>query len=214
MVLDDYIKELHHVPDEKLFPETPKDPLITVAPDSKGSLFCKRPGLFQYQLEYDMGTPMIVLEEAIIMEKLSQNPHPNIVRYHGCRIKRGRITAIMLEKHSKTLEQFVLDPEFQELDHSAFLTAFESAVSHLHRLGLAHNDINPGNIMIGESHQPVLIDFGSCQPFGKPLLTLGTPGWFEKEFWKSDKAHDIFSLTKLRQWMNDKERGIQVKPEL
>ncbi|KAI0101382.1 kinase-like domain-containing protein [Nemania sp. FL0031] len=209
MTLDDYIKELRHVPDEKLFPEVPKDPPITVAPDAMESFFCKRPGLMQYRPEYDTAAPMLVSAEAIIMETLSQNPHPNIIRYYGCRIKRGRITGILVEEHPRTLEQFSLDPDFQELDHAAFLAAFESAVDHLHGLGLAHNDINPYNIMVSESHQPVLIDFGSCQPFGKAVLTGATPGWceerYEREFRKSEKAHDAFALARLRQWMKEKE---------
>jgi hypothetical protein len=45
---------------------------------------------------------------------------------------------------------------------------------------------------------PVLIDFGSCQPFGNRLQSLGTAGWYEELFFTSEKKHDIYSLTKMR----------------
>jgi hypothetical protein len=48
---------------------------------------------------------------------------------------------------------------------------------------------------------PILIDFGSYQPFGKRLQSLGTRGWYEELFFTSEKKHDEYSLGKLRQWM-------------
>ena len=55
------------------------------------------------------------------------------------------------------------------------MKALESAVAHLHQLELAHNDINPSNIMVRDG-LPVLIDFGSCAPYGGRLQSLGSPG--------------------------------------
>lgn len=56
-----------------------------------------------------------------------------------------------------------------------------SAVSHLHLAGLAHNDLKPSNILLNKDHMPVLIDFGSCRPFGGRLMQGGTPGWCNSE---------------------------------
>lgn len=77
------------------------------------------------------------------MEQLSRTPHPNIVKYHGCHIARGRITAIVLERLDQTLAQYVSTADFQQLDKARFIAALVSALDHLHSLGLAHNDINP-----------------------------------------------------------------------
>ncbi|CAM1507433.1 Fc.00g070740.m01.CDS01 [Cosmosporella sp. VM-42] len=206
MTLDDYIKALHPIPDTDLFPKVPADTPLTIVTDDQSPSFCKRPGLFQYEPGRNTGTPKLVLDETLIMETLSKNPHPNIIHYKGCRVRRGRITGILLEQHEMTLEDFVLGPEFKDLDHDAFLEAFESAVAHLHILGLAHNDINPGNIMMGKNNLPVLIDFGSCQPFGKRLQTFGTPGWVEEDFSTSEKRHDTFALGRLRQWIEDTKK--------
>lgn len=58
------------------------------------------------------------------------------------------------------------EPNFGGVDKKQLFAQLESAVSHLHSLGMAHNDINPRNIMIKDG-DPILIDFGSCQPYGK-----------------------------------------------
>lgn len=63
---------------------------------------------------------------------------------------------------------------------------------------LAHNDINPENIMVGHDGLPVLIDFGSCQPFGKRLLTLSTEGWVDAISLYSKQEHDAFGLKRVR----------------
>ncbi|KAK4148611.1 Serine/threonine-protein kinase/endoribonuclease IRE2 [Chaetomidium leptoderma] len=118
--------------------------------------------------------PKAVLDETLIMEQISKSPHPHIIKYHGCRVKRGRITAI-----------YISTPGFQDVDKAHFIEDLESAANYLHSLGLAHNDINADNIVVRDG-MPVLKEFGSCQPSGMPLQPLGT-----------------FSLKKLRQWLQD-----------
>lgn len=75
-------------------------------------------------------------------------------------------------------------------------------MDYLHSLGLAHNDINPDNIMVRDG-EPVLIDFGSCQPFGARLQSLGTRGWYDELFFTSEKKHDEFSMRKMREWLEE-----------
>jgi serine/threonine protein kinase len=57
-----------------------------------------------------------------------------------------------------------------------------SATQHIHSLGLAHNDLSPWNVMIDSNNNPIIIGFGSCQPFGNQLIATGTPGWMEEDF--------------------------------
>jgi serine/threonine protein kinase len=148
--------------------------------------------------------PRAILDETLVMEQLSKFPHPDIISYHGCRVKRGRITAILLEKLPETLAQCAATPKFQELDKFKVMESIASAVDHFPGLGLAHNDINPHNIMIKDK-QPILIDFGSTKPFGQRLQSLGTHGWYEELFFTSEKKHDIYSLNKLRGWLDKPE---------
>ncbi|KAJ4317285.1 hypothetical protein N0V84_007421 [Fusarium piperis] len=196
---------LKHVKDDEIYPKVPSDVSLTIAPNGLDdtSAFIKRPGLNCY--EEMRGTdfiPRALLEETLIMEEISRGQHPNIIGYYGCRVRRGRITCIVLERLEQTLSQLSRTAEFEQLDKSSFIEALGSAVTYLHSLGLAHNDINPDNIMVKDG-MPVLIDFGSCQPVGKRLQSLGTPGWYEELFYTSETKHDTYSLNKLREWLQN-----------
>ncbi|KAI5863806.1 serine/threonine-protein kinase [Durotheca rogersii] len=203
ITLAEYSSALEYIRDEEIYPEVSKDVTLTIAPDNldDASAFIKRPGLNCYEtMKGSQYIPKAVLEETLIMEQISKTHHPNIIGYFGCRVRRGRITAIVLERLDQTLTQYVHTPAFEQLDKAKFLEALKSAVDYLHSLGLAHNDINPDNIMV-KNGMPVLIDFGSCQPFGKNLQSLGTDGWYEELFFTSEKKHDEYSLRKLQEWL-------------
>ena len=57
--------------------------------------------------------------------------------------------------------------------------------------------------MVGAEGMPVVIGFGSCQPFGKRLLTLGTEGWIDSVAMFSKREHDVFALKKIREWFRE-----------
>lgn len=209
MTLAEYNDALEPIRDVEIYPEVPTGIELTIAPASldDSSAFIKRPGLNDYEIMKGSNyIPRALLDETLIMEQISKSTHPKIIRYHGCRVRRGRITAILLERLDQTLTQYVSTPNFQQLDKIKFSEALESAVDHLHSLGLAHNDINPDNIMVKDG-MPVLIDFGSSQPFGKRLQSLGTKGWYEELFFTSEKKHDTYSLNKLREWLQSRAEG-------
>ncbi|EXL93385.1 kinase-like domain-containing protein [Fusarium oxysporum II5] len=185
-----------------------KDVTLRLAPDHLDDIwvYVKRPGLNNYETTM-RGTDFIpreLLAETLTMEKVSQTPHPDIVGYYGCRVRRGRIASMVFERLDQTLQQYSSTPEFEKLDKPKFLEALQSAVAYIHSLDLAHNDVNPHNIMVKDG-MPVLIDFGSCQPVGQRLQSLGTEGWYEELFFTSEKKHDTYSLNKLREWIHDPE---------
>ncbi|KAK4044609.1 serine/threonine-protein kinase [Parachaetomium inaequale] len=142
------------------------------------------------------------------------------IRYLGCRIRRGRITAIVLESLKWTLYSYAHErpSKFVGLDKEAFLAGVESAFKYLHSLGLAHNDINPHNIMMGETDDggvcsPVLIDFDSCGLFGEQTHTGRTRGFADAEDveeFVSLKRHDEFSLGRLREWWDEEHEPKEV----
>jgi serine/threonine protein kinase len=194
---------LEHIRDDEIYPEVPTNTQLTIAPESLGdsSAFVKRPGLNCYETRKGSNyIPRALLDETLVMEQISTSSHKKIVGYYGCRVKRGRITAILVERLDQTPTQYASTPGFQQLDKVKFVEALESAINYLHSLGLAHNAINPDNIMI-KDEMPVLIDFGSTQPFGKRLQSLGTEGWYEELFVTSEKKHDTYALGKLREWL-------------
>ncbi|KAJ3481340.1 hypothetical protein NLG97_g7844 [Lecanicillium saksenae] len=204
ITLAEYQRLLHRVPDAEVFPEPPPNVEITVAPDdiNKAVAYMKMPCIKCYEDWAGSSTGAEVqLAETMAMERISSSPHPNIVKYLGCRVRRGRITAFFIEKLEQNLEQFAATPAYQQIDKVVFMEAIESAVNHLHGMGLAHNDISSYNIMV-KGGMPILIDFGSCRAFGERLDEGGTVGWAKDErSFRSEKEHDMYSLVKLREFL-------------
>ncbi|EHK24163.1 uncharacterized protein TRIVIDRAFT_221402 [Trichoderma virens Gv29-8] len=198
-------ESLRPIPDEEIYPIFPSTGL-TAAPDDCSGRYVKRTAWSTYQELKDTALlPKLMLQEAETMEFLAQNPHPNIVGYYGCRLKRGRIVGLVLEtfplKHD--LAVAIQRPDLFKglISKDRIMTGLRAAVDHLHSIGLAHNDINPANIMLGEGGEPKLIDFGSCQPVGQRLMSCGTPGWCKDMFYTSDPAHDEYGLEVLGPWL-------------
>jgi serine/threonine protein kinase len=109
------------------------------------------------------------------LERLARYPpHPNLVRYHGCRVRSGRITGALLGRvPGGGLYEYLLLGKKVDKDH--FVTALASAVDHLHDVvGLVHNDIHPGNILVSPDGEPTLIDLGAAYPEGEEM-SIRTP---------------------------------------
>lgn len=154
--VEDYTAALERVPDRTIFPDVADETELTVASDDiHKQQYIKRPDMSVYELfdDDDDFLARLLLTEAAIMEQIGRQPHPNIVRYYGARVRRGRITRLVLEKHQNTLLEHI--KRGVDLDKETFLEALESAVAH------PHNDINPENVMVSADKTPVLIDFGS-----------------------------------------------------
>ncbi|PVH71794.1 kinase-like protein [Cadophora sp. DSE1049] len=208
LTVDDYNNLLQHIPDEGIYPEPPRD--FTPAPECIGDYHIKRPSLVNYEETKEHGLiPRIVLDEVAALEMLSATPHPNIAKYHGCIVKRGRLVAIVLDKYTSTLEVRLKDP--RPFDKKLFLNQIKSAIDRVHSFGLAHNDINPRNIMLDEADTAFLIDFGSCRPVGENLICAGTPGWMDEAsmYSLSEQSHDLYAFSKLQEWVNNPTKDPQ-----
>lgn len=222
--LEEFSSALVRVPDAEIYPKLPDegDDQLAIFRNEQplaSNLYLKRPRLTEYE-EYQAQDcveiiPGRLLEEARSLEAIARRPHPGIVGYHGCRVRRGFITGLVLDRYPNNLKQHVEDQVKPPLDISAFLGALESAVTHLHDLGLAHNDLNPANILVSETGMPVLIDFDSCRPIGQELPhTRGTPGWTEEgDSWDtSETRHDAFAIGKIRAWLDEQLQVIEPTP--
>jgi len=200
----EYLKPLA---DEEIYPLFPDDGSLTQGPDDATGYCIKRTAWPTY-LDFrghDL-LPRLMLQEARTMETLSHHPHPHIIRYYGCRVKRHRITGLVLETFAFTrhLGFAKIRPDLFKgiLDKHRAMVGVKSALDYLHTLGLAHNDVNPANVMFGDRGEPKLIDFGSCQPLGDHLMLAGTAGWCRERSFTSDKANDEYSLQLVGPWLD------------
>ncbi|KAF2245113.1 hypothetical protein BU26DRAFT_522230 [Trematosphaeria pertusa] len=202
-------RHLEKIPDEKIYPLA--TPLInTVSEADRKNLFIKRPKLLCLDNEEETALlPQMLLEEAEILEFLKRNHHPNLVKYYGCTVNRGRITGIALEKHAMVL-QYRYEDDPRDLDITVCMNGIRAAVRHLHSLGLAHNDLNPMNIALDGNDSPIVLDFGSCKRFGEQLLSAGTAGWVDESYSISAQRHDESAIDKIEAWLT-RERDARAK---
>ncbi|KAF2815026.1 uncharacterized protein BDZ99DRAFT_357768, partial [Mytilinidion resinicola] len=189
---------LERVPDEDVFPEAPSQITVASSP-AEEDVYIKRP-------KKNSGlVAKLFLGETETFEDLLRKPrHKIIVRYHGCIVKRNRITGIVLDRYSKTLEAR-LEEGADGFNKRLCMDAIVSAVEYLHSLGYAHNDLNPNNVMIAEDDSPIIIDFDSCKRFGEALISGGTWGWIDldEDYETSQRRHDEFALTKMWNWLEE-----------
>jgi serine/threonine protein kinase len=149
-------------------------------------IYLKRPHLELYGVTKEHGVTNAeqqlsqqFLAEAEVMTALSKHPHPNIVRYYGCRVVRGHITGLVMDRHSHDLYRYPKEA-VGKIEKEPLMAALESAIQHLHALPWAHNDLTPYNILVNRDGMPVLIDFGGCQLVGTHLKYIqGTKEWID-----------------------------------
>lgn len=101
--------------------------------------------------------------------------------------------------------EFVAGPALDELPAidvgTAALVTVDllAAVRDLHRRGLAHLDVKPENVLIRDG-RPVLVDFGSARPLGRPQPAgspVGTAGFASPEMEAGQPisvAMDVFGV--------------------
>jgi hypothetical protein len=228
LTLDECAAGLIRQDDRDIYPETSAAGPVTVAAQGRDddAAFMKHSGFRRYNekelhdgAEYKdgWGPKDQLLEEVLVLEKLSKMPHPYIVRYlrlsnpprayHG----RGAGTPELDSFHLRNqVAGRVCAAQQGGLPGGRRVGRQVSALA-----GMAHNDINPRNIMVREDDNhdswPVLIDFDSCATFGGRLLSAGTPGFVDTDdpdMGVSHKKHDEFALSRLREWWDKQLEGV------
>jgi serine/threonine protein kinase len=195
-------ESLEVIPGEEVYPEAPSH-ITTMSKPMDSKVFFKGPMLTGCIPFKGMGLLLkLLLQEAEILELLMSHPHPNIVRYHSCLIKCSHVIGLILDQYALTLKQW-LQSDVRDFNIEVCMSSIMAAVNHLHSLGLVHNDLMPMNIMVDEQDTAIVIDLGSCQPFGRPLITAGTPGWTEEDYTVSAQHHDEIALGKIRTWLEE-----------
>ena len=203
LTVEDLNRLLERVPDERIYPL--KTTTLSLVPEeTRSQFYIKRPKLLCLDNKSEAKLlPQLLLSEAEMLQFLEQIPHPNIIRFHGCTINRGRITGIALKKHSIILQYRHKDVP-HPLDIDACMHGIRAGVTHLHSLGIGHNDLNPANIALDFNDNPIILDFGSSRRFGERLLSGGTSGWMDEDYSTSAQCHDESALEKIEAWLRSR----------
>ena len=122
------------------------------------------------------------LQEAEVGPKLN---HPSIMKIHDHRVKRGwtfkvaTIELLMEFVDGRTLDELEM-PERGQL--VLMFCHVASALGHMHRRGVYHGDLKPGNIMLAKAGEVKIIDFGTAWIKGQDKGRVqGTPQYMAPE---------------------------------
>lgn len=152
----------------------------------------------QYAQHQEMGERF--LKEASILEATH---HPNIVqRFSHGTWEHGYYLAMEFIQ-GVSLRQFIRQKSLTFHRALEIVLQVAYALCHLHTLGIVHRDLKPDNILITESGEVKVIDFGIAEwseegASPKEKKTLGTPVYMSPEQKENGEsasfASDIYSL--------------------
>lgn len=138
---------------------------------------------------------------------VAQLRHPHIIQVHDYDHDGSLYYMILEYIRGETLQTRMkkLREAGQQLSLTEvvrILTLMCDAVDYAHQRGMVHRDIKPGNVMLDESNQPILTDFGLAKIMGGQALTasdalLGTVAYMSPEQLQNtgvDSRSDIYSL--------------------
>jgi serine/threonine protein kinase len=128
--------------------------------------------------------------------------HPNVVQIHSFGVHHGVPYFVMeyVPGHALVAD----DPAWRSLDASvAVLEQVCCGLEAIHHAGAVHNDLKPGNVLVGPGCRVVVADFGLATVFQRtesPLMA-GTPAYISPEVARGEAVdpslvprRDIYAL--------------------
>lgn len=158
------------IPPEALWPLAPSH-FRRFSTELGPDIYVKPPDVSLYSTLQSLGNAPaeLLLQEATIFETVLREPHPNITKYLGCLVGQdGRIRGLCFRKYQETVHDRLRDP-CRPIDLQRQFQNVEDGVKTLRSLGIVHNDLHSGNIMLDEEDNTFINDFDSCRPRGDPL---------------------------------------------
>lgn len=144
---------------------------------------------------------------------LARLSHPGIAQIHGAGVHRGetgeRPYLVMEHIRGLPLTEYAREARLDTSERLALVRRVCEAVQHAHERGVVHRDLKPANILVTESGQPKLVDFGAASAVDvsratRSLLTstgewIGTVAYMSPEQWDTskhgvDERADVYAL--------------------
>ena len=140
------------------------------------------------------------LREARAIAVLS---HPNVVTLHDIARHEGEPFVVMELVPSRSLAEVVRQQgPLNTPQTAAVADAVAAGLEAAHRSGITHRDVKPGNVLVGDSGQIKLTDFGIARNVAETTMTstgimLGSPAYIAPEVASGQEvtpAADLWSL--------------------
>jgi len=139
-----------------------------------------------------------LLREARIVSKLQ---HANIVPLYDAGDYQGEPYLVCAYVEGGTLQQMLKDGALSQVKSAEIICSLLDALEYAHQHGVMHLDIKPGNIMIGQRGQPMLMDFGIARLMKEQSddsqEVIGTPQYMAPECISNgtiDASSDLYSV--------------------
>jgi len=130
--------------------------------------------------------------------------HKNVVRIYesGCPANSKMPYILMEHVEGKSLVEFIKNRTLNLEQILYIIAQIASALDAVHRRGIVHRDIKPGNVLLEDGYNVKLVDFGIAQLSDSSLTltreALGSPAYMSPESFDSkgslDQKSDIYSL--------------------
>lgn len=126
--------------------------------------------------------------------------HANLLKIYDVRVKKKWFKTESVELLMEFVDGRNLDEvQTREIDQLVLLfIQVAAALAHMHRRGIYHGDVKPGNIMLSRDGVVKLIDFGTAWIKGQPKDRVqGTPQYMAPEQYSDrtvDDRTDVFNF--------------------
>ncbi|KAI4301980.1 hypothetical protein L6164_035206 [Bauhinia variegata] len=104
------------------------------------------------------------------------SPHPNIVRIFDVFENEDFLSMVIELCEPNTLFDRIVNRPLPEREAASIAKQLLEAIVHSHRLGVAHRDIKPDNVLFDSRNNLKLADFGSAEWFGDGRNMSGVVG--------------------------------------
>ena len=151
----------------------------------------------------------VLPEEKPVYDRLLTISNGNIANVVGYAEREGRLYSVSEYIRGVTLEEYVTQRgTLSDAETRRITLDICSGLSAVHKLGIVHRDITPGNIIIEDSGKARITDFGisrvSVSSKSKDTQILGTVGYAAPEqfgFTQTTSKADIYAVGVLINYM-------------
>jgi serine/threonine protein kinase len=138
------------------------------------------------------------LREAELLKKVN---HPGVVTFYDAKTENGIAYYAMECITGRTLEDYIKREIFPNEKISELVIKICEALHAVHSVGIIHRDLKPANIMITDSFDIKLTDFGIARPENSQLThhneIVGSVCYIPPEIWIGEDptlSVDLYSL--------------------